>query len=139
MCHAESPRKENTMNPIAEESAPQAKAPDQPKTAKKASRPPRRAPVAPAKAKGGEKAVSAKKTPKRAAKPAVLREGSKTAKIMALLKRAGGATAKELMKATGWQAHSVRGFLSGTVGKKMGLTVVSTKAEDGERSYSLES
>jgi len=41
------------------------------------------------------------------------------------------------MKATGWQAHSVRGFLSGTVGKKMGLAVTSTKAEDGERSYSV--
>ena len=40
-------------------------------------------------------------------------------------------------KASGWQAHSVRGFLSGTVGKKMGLTVVSTKGEDGERSYSV--
>ena len=43
------------------------------------------------------------------------------------------------MKATGWQPHSVRGFLSGTVGKKMGLTVISTKGEDGERSYSLQS
>jgi hypothetical protein len=42
-----------------------------------------------------------------------------------------------LMKATGWQAHSVRGFLSGTIGKKMGLTVISTKGEDGERSYSV--
>jgi hypothetical protein len=41
------------------------------------------------------------------------------------------------MKATGWQAHSVRGFISGTLGKKMGLTVTSTKREDGERNYSL--
>jgi len=44
---------------------------------------------------------------------------------------------KELMKATGWQPHSVRGFISGTVGKKMGLTVESAKGEDGERSYSI--
>jgi predicted ArsR family transcriptional regulator len=65
------------------------------------------------------------------------RDGSKTAKVLELLKRPGGVTAKELMKATGWQQHSVRGFLSGTIGKKMGLTVTSTKGEDGERSYSI--
>ncbi len=41
------------------------------------------------------------------------------------------------MKVTGWQAHSVRGFLSGTVAKKMGLEVTSTKGEDGDRSYSV--
>jgi hypothetical protein len=41
------------------------------------------------------------------------------------------------MKATGWQPHSVRGFLSGAVGKKMGLKVTSSKSEDGERSYSV--
>ncbi len=41
------------------------------------------------------------------------------------------------MKATGWQPHSDRGFLSGTVGKKMGLTVTSTKGDDGERTYSV--
>jgi len=41
------------------------------------------------------------------------------------------------MKATGWQAHSVRGFLSGTIRKKMGLAVASLKGEDGERTYSL--
>jgi hypothetical protein len=44
---------------------------------------------------------------------------------------------RQLMKATGWQPQSVRGFLSGTVGKKMGLTVTSTMGEDGERSYSI--
>jgi len=41
----------------------------------------------------------------------------------------------DAMKATGWQPHSVRGFLSGTVGKKMGLAVTSTKGEAGERTY----
>jgi hypothetical protein len=41
------------------------------------------------------------------------------------------------MKVTGWQPHSIRGFLSGTVRKKMGLTVVSAKGEDGERNYSI--
>jgi hypothetical protein len=66
------------------------------------------------------------------------REGSKTAKILDLLKRPGRVTAKELMKATGWQPHSVRGFLSGTVGKKLGLAVTSTEGEDGERTYSVE-
>jgi hypothetical protein len=65
------------------------------------------------------------------------RDGSKAAKILDLLKRPGGATSKELQKASGWQPHSVRGFLSGTVRKKMGLTVVSTKGEDGERCYSV--
>jgi hypothetical protein len=72
------------------------------------------------------------------AKPKAARDGSKTAKILDLLKRPGGATSKELMKATGWLPHSVRGFLSGTVRKKMGLTVTSAKGEDGERTYSVE-
>jgi Protein of unknown function (DUF3489) len=54
-----------------------------------------------------------------------------------LLRRPDGATVKELMKATGWQPHSVRGYLSGAVGKKMGLKLESTKAEGSERSYSV--
>ena len=121
-----------------ENAAAPATAPDeQPKAAKKASRAPRRAPVAPKKAKSAKKAAPAKKGPKGAKKANAARAGSKTAKILDLLKRSGGATMKELMKATGWQAHSVRGFLSGTVGKKMGLTVTSIKAEDGERSYAI--
>jgi hypothetical protein len=114
-----------------------------PKATKKGNVPKRARRVAHAKAKSAKKASPAKKTPKGAkgaktAKPAVsARYGSKTAKVLDLLKRPGGATAKELMKATGWQPHSVRGFLSGTVGKKMGLPVSSTKDEDGERGYSI--
>jgi hypothetical protein len=65
------------------------------------------------------------------------REDTKTANILDLLKRPEGAPLAELMKATGWLAHSVRGFLSGTVGKKLGLTVTSAKNEDGDRTYSL--
>jgi hypothetical protein len=81
----------------------------------------------------------AKKAPKGAKKANAARDGSKTARILDLLKRPGGATAKELMKTTGWQPHSIRGFPSGSIGKKMGLNVTSTKGEDGERSYSIKS
>ena len=109
------------------------------KANKKARVAPRRANVAPATAKSARKARAAKKAPKAraVAKSTVSRDSSKTAKILDLLKRPGGATSKELMKATGWLLHSVRGFLSGTVGKKMGLTVISTKGDDGERTYSV--
>jgi hypothetical protein len=109
----------------------------QPKAIKKARVAPRRAHVAPKKAKAGRKSSSAKKAPKGGKKAGTARDGSKAAKILDLLKRPDGATLKELMKATGWQAHSVRGFLSGTVGKRMGLKITSTKGEDGERSYSI--
>ena len=113
------------------------------KATKRARAGARRAPVAPKKGKAGKKATPAKKAPKGAkkakgGKQAGARDGSKTAAILELLKRLGGVTGAELQKATGWQPHSVRGFLSGTVGKKMGLTVVSTKGEDGTRSYSIE-
>ena len=72
-----------------------------------------------------------------AKKAAAPKRGTKTAKILALLKRPGGASLQQLRKATGWQAHSVRGFLSGTLKKKMGLRVVSTKPLDGERTYRI--
>jgi hypothetical protein len=114
--------------------------PKQPKTNKKATVAPQKPRVAPAKGKAGNKATPAKKGARAAkgdkkAKPA--REGSKTAKVLELLQRPGGASANELMKATGWQPHSVRGFLSGTVGKKMGLAVASAKGGDGQRIYSV--
>jgi len=108
----------------------------QPKANKKPRVAPKGAHVAPKKGKATKKASPAKKAPK-GKKASSTRDGSKTAKVLDLLKRPDGVTLKELMKATDWQPHSVRGFLSGTVGKKMGLTVKSTKGEDGERTYSV--
>ncbi len=107
----------------------------QPKSNKKARVAPKRAHVAPAKGKSATKTKAAEKAPKAAKKAGPVRDGSKAAEVLNLLKRPDGATLKELMKATSWQAHSVRGFLSGTVGKKMGLAVTSAKGDDGERTY----
>ena len=104
---------------------------------KKAHAGARRANVASTKPKPAKEGSLGKKASKGTKKATGARDGSKAAKILDLLKRPGGATSKELQKASGWQPHSVRGFLSGTVGKKMGLTVTSTKGEDGERSYSV--
>jgi hypothetical protein len=86
------------------------------------------APVAPKKAKSGKRATTS-------AKPATARESSKTAQVLELVKRPGGATLENLMTTTNWQAHSVRGFVAGTLRKKMGLTIVSGKREDGQRAY----
>ncbi len=99
----------------------------------------RKAPSATTKAKSTRKPGRGKKAPKRRpkAKTATPGQGSKSAHVIALLEKSKGATLAELMKATGWQAHSVRGFLSGTLRKKMGLKVESVKRGDGERVYSV--
>ncbi len=55
--------------------------------------------------------------------------------VLALVRRPDGATLAELMTATGWQAHSVRGFISGTLRKALGLTVQLTKHNDGSSVY----
>jgi hypothetical protein len=88
--------------------------------------------------KPAKAAKSGKGKPAKAAgKASPARDGSKKAEVLALLQRKNGATLTEIMKATGWQAHSVRGFISGALGKKMGLTVESARREDGERVYTL--
>jgi len=99
----------------------------------------RKPPAANAQAQPPTKPSRSKKAPKRQlrAKAAAPDKGSKSARVIALLKKSKGATLAELMKATDWQGHSVRGFLSGTLRKKMGLKVQSAKRGDGERVYSI--
>jgi len=57
--------------------------------------------------------------------------------LINLLKRPKGATAQQLMAATGWQQHSVRGFLSGTVKKNLGYHLYSQKTAHGQRCYRI--
>jgi Protein of unknown function (DUF3489) len=96
---------------------------------------------------GGEKAAT--RRPKKAAAAqfetisagangaSTPKRGDKGAAILALIQRNGGATAAELMEATGWQPHSVRGFLS-TASKKQGLNIASARRDDGQRVYNVE-
>jgi hypothetical protein len=84
------------------------------------------------------KTTKAPKAKAKKAKPETkaTRAGNKTAIILDLLRRKEGATLAEIAKATGWQNHSIRRFISGQVTKKMGLKVESEKVE-GERRYRL--
>ena len=62
-------------------------------------------------------------------------KASKSDQALRLLRRKRGATLAELQELTGWQAHSVRGFLSGTVKKRLGLALATELASDGVRHY----
>jgi hypothetical protein len=83
------------------------------------------------KRKGGKKAKPAKKTTKAAVGKATDATNKKAA-VIALMKRAKGATLAEIMEATSWQAHTVRGFVS-ILGSKGGEKVESSKNAAGER------
>ena len=118
---------------VAPEKAPSKKGATQKKGAPKGQK----------KAKGGTAKAAAPnkeaKASKRAAKPAQAkattpRAESKGAKILEMIGRAKGATLAEIMKATDWQPHSVRGFIS-TAAKKHDIKIESTKNEAGDRVY----
>ena len=75
--------------------------------------------------------------PKGKTSPAMARPGTKQALMIDLLKRKKGATIEEIVEATGWQPHSVRGAISGTLKKKLGLAVTSVRVEDRGRVYRI--
>jgi len=90
------------------------------------------------------KRKASKKSPPRATRRAraqngakEARQGSKKAEVLDLMRRAKGVTLAAIMEKTGWQAHTVRGFISGTVTKKLGLKVESFRTDDKERAYRI--
>jgi len=72
-----------------------------------------------------------------APKSARRRSGTKQEALIAMLRTEGGATIGEIVGATGWQAHTVRGALSGALKKKLGLTITSEKVEGRGRAYMI--
>jgi len=84
------------------------------------------------KAKSAKKAGRAKKA---TSKPKADRTNKK-AEVIAMMKRAKGAALPEIMKATGWQPHTVRGFVS-ILGSKGGEKIESSKNAAGERTYKI--
>lgn len=65
------------------------------------------------------------------------REGTKQAMMIAMLRVPDGATIEEIMAATGWQSHTVRGAMAGALKKKLGLRVTSEKVEGRGRTYTI--
>jgi hypothetical protein len=81
--------------------------------------------------------VAAAKTPLKADEPKVERV-TKQERVLTLLSQPEGASIEEMMQATDWQQHSVRGFLAGTVKKKLGFPLTSSKPNGGVRRYRIE-
>jgi hypothetical protein len=88
--------------------------------------------------KSNKKLVSKKSRKVKSVPPAISvgRSGTKSSIILQLLNQGDGATVTSLAQATGWQEHSVRGFMSGTLKKKQRLDIAS-KVVNGVRHYSL--
>ncbi len=102
---------------------------------------PRKPKGAPAKAQARRNASPAKGLPKgkktaQANKTSTTRTGSKTAQVVALLRRKNGVTLAEIVEKMGWQKHTVRGFMAGAM-KKAGYQVESFKPEGGQRTYRI--
>lgn len=94
------------------------------KAARKSDKPARSGKAAPRAAQLNRKQTSA-------------RPATKLAQLQELLRRKEGATIADLTAATGWQAHSVRGAISGTLKKKLGLTIASEKTAGRDRVYRI--
>ncbi len=109
-------------------------APEKPSTKKGATQK-KAAPKAQKAAKGAKPKKEAKVAKKAAAQPAPER-GNKKAEVIAMMKRAKGATLAEIMEATGWQKHTVRGFVS-ILGSKGGEKIESSMNAAGERTYRI--
>ena len=109
-------------------------------SSKKAATQKKGAPTGQKAAKGKAKSAKPKKEGKTAKAPRAKATGprpeSKGAKVLEMIARAKGATLAEIMKATKWQAHTVRGFIS-IASKKHSMKIESDKRADGERVYSV--
>jgi hypothetical protein len=126
---------------LGENTEPKADPPAKPKSERKAKGGAQAAKGASAKAKATKKTTSAKKAPQakkaeKAQESGAPREGSKTAQVVAMLQRKGGATLTEIMEKMGWQRHTVRGFMAGAM-KKAGYNVESFKPDGGQRTYRI--
>jgi len=129
------------MNPVTDEKQATSTAPAvaetgrtkqqtaKPKVARKNATPSKKGKQA-KQAKPAKKAAAAKKPAKAAER------GNMKAEVIAMMKRPKGVTLAEIMQATGWQKHTVRGFVS-ILGSKGGHTIESTKNAAGERTYGI--
>ena len=97
---------------------------------------------APSKAKRSRKEPSERKSKARSSKPAKQkrepRTDTKQAQLIAMLKRAKGATVEEIAEELDWQHHTVRGAMAGALKKKLGLKIVSEKSPTRGRIYRIE-
>lgn len=107
------------------------------KTARNAPKTTRTKKAAAAKKPGPKRRPIKSSVVKATAAPPKSRPEIKQAILIARMQRKDGATIDELVRATGWQAHSVRGAISGTLKKKLGLSVISERVEGRGRVYSV--
>jgi hypothetical protein len=98
---------------------------------------PKRKAKATKKAKAAKTTRQAGKAPKSAKAKSTKPNDTNKELVLGLLRRKGGATIAEIAKATGWQNHSIRGFISGTLTKKMRLSIESSKNEGEDRTYRI--
>ena len=107
-----------------------------PETETKPKKPAKGTKRAAKKAKPAKKAKAAKRAKPAAKKEPAAERSNKKAEVIALMKRAKGATLAEIMELTSWQQHTIRGFVS-ILGKKGGEKIESSKNAEGERTYRI--